>query len=134
MNADEPAEDLDDPCRTDTPGHVDGETLAGVLIHDRQALQLLAVRTGIEHEVVGPNVPYPGGRQRARPSAGYTPAGPFTRHLKAGLPPDPMGSIGAHELPATLEEHLYASIPVAWILSRQLAHCGQHRRVTLDQS
>jgi hypothetical protein len=78
MNADEPAEDLDDPCRANAPSHVDGETFAGVFIHDRQALQLLAVRACIEHEVVGPNVSKPvggNGRGRALDTPPVCPAG-----------------------------------------------------------
>jgi hypothetical protein len=47
---------VDDAPGTDAPGDVNGQTFAGVLVHDGQALELLAVGAAVEDEVVGPHV------------------------------------------------------------------------------
>lgn len=56
MRAHKLREQLDDSRRTNAPGNIDRQTLAGVLVDDREALQLLAVGAGVVHEVIGPDV------------------------------------------------------------------------------
>ena len=45
---DQTRQHLDDPIRSDTAGHIDGQALAGKFIDDSQALDLLARGAGIE--------------------------------------------------------------------------------------
>jgi hypothetical protein len=78
-------QDFDDTGRTDRPGHVDGQTLADELDDDRQALQLLAVRTGVEYEVVGLDMEGRPRWQRMRPGAGDPLSAPHRRQLKLRL-------------------------------------------------
>lgn len=66
MNADEPREHLDHAARADAAGNIDGQALAGVLIDPREALQLLAVGTGVEDKVIGPDLVRAAGSQRPR--------------------------------------------------------------------
>src|SRR5687768_16027376 len=42
---------LDDAARADPASHVDRQTFARPFVDDRQALERLAIRTGIEHKV-----------------------------------------------------------------------------------
>ena len=55
VHADEPRQHLDHALGADRAGHVDGQTLPGELVDDRQAFELLAVGAGVEDEVVGPD-------------------------------------------------------------------------------
>ena len=45
------------------PGDIDRKALPCIFVDDRQALQLLTVGAGVEHEVVGPDSIGTGGRQ-----------------------------------------------------------------------
>jgi len=63
----EAREHFDHTGRADRAGDVDRECLAGELIDHGQALDLLAVGAGVEHEVVGPDVVGPCRRQGPRP-------------------------------------------------------------------
>ena len=56
VNADKLREHLDDPAGADAAGDIDRQALPRELIDHRQALQLLAVGAGVEHEVVGPDL------------------------------------------------------------------------------
>ena len=64
---DEPGQNLDHTARANGTGHVNRQALAGELIDHRQALDLLAARAGVEHEVVGPDVIGAERGQRPRP-------------------------------------------------------------------
>ena len=81
MNADQFGEHLDDAPRSDAARHIDGETLPSVLIDHRQALQLLAVGTGVKDEVVRPDPVLGRGRYRPRPRTGNASSRPSLRHL-----------------------------------------------------
>lgn len=51
VQADRAREHLDHPPGADGPGYVDGQALAGALVHNSQALDLLAAGRGVEDEV-----------------------------------------------------------------------------------
>jgi hypothetical protein len=68
METDEPREDVDDASGADAAGDVDGEAFPRPLVHDGEALQLLAIGAGVEDEVVGPDVVSPTRRQWPRPA------------------------------------------------------------------
>jgi len=53
VNNDQATEHLDDAAGTDAALHVDLQTLARLLVDDSQAFELLAVRAGVEHEIIG---------------------------------------------------------------------------------
>ena len=56
MQADQPAEHLDDAGAADRASDVDRQAFTRVLVNDSQALELLAVGTSVKDEVVGPDV------------------------------------------------------------------------------
>ena len=66
-DTDQRLQDLDHTMRADATGNVDRQTLAGELVDHGEALELLTVGAGVEHEVVGPDVI--GYRRRQRPWA-----------------------------------------------------------------
>lgn len=55
VQADKPAQDLDDALRSDATGDVDSQAFSGILVDDRQASELLAVGTTVEDEIVDPD-------------------------------------------------------------------------------
>jgi hypothetical protein len=57
--------------------------------------------------------------QRPRPTGGDPPPRPLSRHLQATLAPQPVSSIGAHPVSATLQEDLDAPITVSRVLASQ---------------
>ena len=67
MLADQLRQHLNDPAGADAAGNVDRERRRGMLVDDRQALQLLAVGAGVVHEVVRPNMVLRSRRLRSRP-------------------------------------------------------------------
>ena len=73
-------------ARTDGAGHVDRQALVGELVDDRQALDLLAVGAGVEHEVVGPDVIGGPWWQGSRP------AGAMRRRGRRGAAAVPLGA------------------------------------------
>src|SRR5690606_18609339 len=92
--------DLDDSTGANAAGHVDRQTFACVLIDHGQALQLLPIGAGVEHEIVGPHLIGAERRDGPRPARRNTSPWPFFRYLKAVLPPNPMGSIRTHRVAA----------------------------------
>src|SRR5213592_5314142 len=64
--ADQAGEHLDHARRADAAIDIDGQTLLGELVRHRQTLELLAIGTMVEHEIVGPDLVRPAGRLRAR--------------------------------------------------------------------
>ncbi len=87
MNADQLGQDFDDASRANRSSYIDRQAFTRVLVDHRQTLQLLAVGTCIEDEVVRPDVPCR--RRRLRPGAAHrhTPAWSLARHLQAGKTP-----------------------------------------------
>jgi hypothetical protein len=59
MNADQLGQDFDHAPRSNRSGPVNRQAFTRVLIDHRQTLQLLAVGTRIEYEVIRPDVPCP---------------------------------------------------------------------------
>jgi hypothetical protein len=109
------------------PADIDRKALACIFVDDRQALQLLTVGAGVEQEVVGPDLIGTGGRQWPRPSVCNTLPRPLFRHLEASVPSNPVNPIGAHDLAASLQEHLDPSVTVPRVLSCELVHRLNHR-------
>src|SRR5258708_26741799 len=64
---DQARQHLDHPGGADGAGDIDRQALAGELIDDRQTLDLLAARAGVEYKVVGPDVVGTECRQRTWP-------------------------------------------------------------------
>src|SRR5437763_8819871 len=95
-------------------------TLPGVLIDHRQALQLLAIGTGVEQEVVCPDLVRFRRRQRPWTSGCYAPPWPLSRYLQAVQPPQAMGPIGTHHVSTPRQEHLDAPIAIARIVGGEL--------------
>src|SRR5690606_21037786 len=118
MRAHELRENLDDATGADASSHVDRQAFTRVLIDDRQALELLAVGAGVEHEVISPDLIGTERRNRPRPARSNAPPRPLLRHLKAVLPPDPVRAIRAHRMSSAGQEHLDATIAIAWVLRR----------------
>jgi len=48
-------------------------------------------------------------------------------------PPQAMGSIGTHRVASTCQEHLDTPITIARVLSGELVHHRDHRRIALHQ-
>jgi hypothetical protein len=115
----------------DAAGDVDGERLAGPLVDDGEALQLLTGSAGVEDEVVGPDVVARRGRQGAGPARGNAAPRPPAWNLEAGCPPAPVGAVDAHPEPLPAEEDPDAAVAVAWVHRRELAHPLEHGRVGL---
>lgn len=120
---------LDDAARTDRARHVDRQTLAGELVDDRQTFQLLAVRAGVEDEVVSPDVIGRPGWQGARPRARDPLPAPFRGQLQLCLTPQPLGAARTHRVSLAAKKHPDASIAVARVLPRQSLHRLDCRRV-----
>jgi hypothetical protein len=96
MMADETRQHIDDATRADAAGDVDGEAFPRPLVHDGEALQLLAIGACIEDEVVGPNMVSTTRRKRPRPTHRHSSPTSPSRDLKPGRAPQPVGAPGAH--------------------------------------
>jgi hypothetical protein len=134
MNADQFAQNVDDSSGANASGYVDRQALARELIHDRQALELLPIGTGIEHEVIGPHLAHGHCRQWPWAASRHTAPGPFPRHLQLMQAPKAMGPIRAHGMSTPSQEDLDAPISVPRILRRELVHHGCHRPAYWSQS
>lgn len=112
MKTDQLREHFDDPTRADRARHIDRQAFAREFIDDRQALQLLTIGTGVEDEVVSPNLP--GCKRRLRPGARQRNAFPRTspRHLESALLPRPPRAIDAHSMALTFEKDVDATIAI----------------------
>jgi hypothetical protein len=97
--ADRPAQRFDDPCGANGAGYVDSEALPGVLVDDRQALQLLTIGTGAEDEVTGLGLVAHAGRQWPGTRSGHTLPRPLAGHLKPGFVQEPMAATSAVSAP-----------------------------------
>src|SRR5690606_33183403 len=82
VDGDQLGEHIDNTRRADTPGDVDRERLARVLVDHRQALELLAVRARVEDEVVRPDLIRRRWRDWLRPSGSSTPSRALPRLLE----------------------------------------------------
>src|SRR5688500_13198836 len=106
MDAHELCEYLDHAARTNTTGDIDCQALPRVLIDHRQTLQLLAVRTGIEHKVIGPDGIGSARCQGAGPTVGDSSPWSLSRHLQASFLPESKRAVGAHHVSAAREKDL----------------------------
>src|SRR5258706_1234298 len=93
MNADQLAQHLDHASRADAARHIDRQALVCELIDYRQSLQLLAIGTGIEHEVIGPHLAHGRCGQRPWAASRYASPWPFSRHLQPMQTPEAVGSV-----------------------------------------
>jgi hypothetical protein len=93
MDADQLRQHLDYPSGADATRDIDRQTLAAEFVEYCQALELLAVGTGVKHEVVGSDMADLSRWQWPGPARGNPPSGTPARHLQAGLAPQPMGPI-----------------------------------------
>lgn len=116
METDQAGEYSDDAPRADRAGDVDRQTLMREFVDDRQAFDLLPVGTGIEDEIVGPDVMGGAWRQRAGSRGGDAPARSFPRQLQPSLAPQAFGARGAHGQALTPEKDPDPTITVARIL------------------
>jgi len=98
--ADQPRQHHDDAARAQPAVDLDRQPLLGPLVGDGQALELLAVCTPVEHEVVRPHLVGAGRRLPPRPARRDALARPPTRHLQAGPPPQSPGPASAHAVAA----------------------------------
>ena len=101
VRADEPGEQLYDSCRSNATAEIDRQALARVFVNDCETLQLLTVGAGVVDEIIGPDLIGTERLQWSRPARRNAPARPFSRHLQAILPPDPMRTIWAHRVAST---------------------------------
>ena len=96
MDAHQAAEDFDDAPGTDAAGHVDGQALVGELVDYGEALELLAIGAGVEHEVVGPDAVGRAGRKWSRAAGRHASPGTFPRQAEPRLPPEPARTVDTH--------------------------------------
>lgn len=134
MLADQPAQHIDDPCGADRAGHVDGQVLAGVFVDDRQAFELLGVGTGIEDEIIGPDLVARAGCQWLGKRSSHALPRPLAGHLEAGLAPEPMAALDAHQMTFSGKEYSNAPVSVARVLGSQLAHSRNGWVISLLQN
>lgn len=114
-------------------GHVDGQALACVLVDHGQAFQLLAISTCVIDEIVGPDLIDSARPQRLRVARRDALAQALLWHLQPVLVPDPMRAIGTRRVATPTEKDLHAAVAVARILSSDLAHRCDHRRIPCSQ-
>ena len=134
MLVDQPAQHIDDPCGADRAGHVDGQALAGVFVDDRPAFELRALGTGIEDEIIGPDLVAHAGCQWLGTRNSHALPRPLAGHLEAGLVPEPVAAHDAHWMTFSGKEYSNAPVAVARVLDGQLAHDSDGRGNSLLQN
>ena len=92
VEADQAREYVNHAPRADRPSNVDSQALMGEFVDDRQAFNLLPVGTGIEDEIVGPDMIGGAWRQRAGSRGGDASARSFPRQLQPSLAPQAFGA------------------------------------------
>jgi len=117
----------------DAARHVDGQTLSGELVDDRQAFQRLAIRARIEDEVVRPHVVGGQAGSGTRPTRRHAAARASAWHLEAGLPPEPVGPVDSQHMAGALQEDPMRRYPLPRILPGQVTHRLERRRVAHRQ-
>ena len=132
--ADQSAQHFDDSRGANGASHIDGQALPGVLVDDRQTLELLAVGAGVEHKVIGPHLVTHAGCQWPGARSGHALPRPLTGHLEAGLAPEPVAALDAHRMTFSGQEYPNAPVAVARILGGQLAHGGNGWGISLLQN
>ena len=90
---------------------------------------MVAMGTGVEDEVVGPDEVRTERRQGSWPTAGNAPSRPATRELQPGLAPQPMRAMPTELVPLALQEDADPPVAVARILRREQLHRVEHRLV-----
>src|ERR1700741_3609360 len=122
-DTDQPRQHLDHARRADAAVVLDRQSLLCELVRDRQALELLAVGTVIEHKVIGPNLVRTAWCLRSGASGRrQAPSRSLARHLQARKLPQPMRSAGAHAMTVAPEKDADAPIAAERILLRPLLH------------
>ena len=134
MPADQTAQHFDDPHGANGAGHIDGQALPGVLVDDRQALEFLAVGTGVEDEIIGPDLVAHAGCQWPGTSSRHALHRPLAGHLEAGHTPEPVAALDAHRMTFSGKEYLDAPVAVARVLGSQLAHSCNGWGISLLQN
>lgn len=122
MLAEQSAQHVDDPRRSNRAGYIDREALPGVLVDDRQALEFLTIGTGVEDEIIGPDLVADAGRQWPGARSRYVLPRPLAGHLEVGLAPEPMAALGAHRMAFSGHEDPNAPVAVTRIPGGQLTH------------
>jgi len=128
---DEPGEDLDDATRADQAGNVDRQALPGEFVDDGEAFELLAVGTGIEHEIVGPDMVGSCRRQRPRAGCRYRSGRTPALKLQPGVTPQSVRPVAAHGVSFASQKHSNPPVSLARVLCRQPLHRRHGRGIPL---
>ena len=91
MNADQSGYHVDHAARANRAGYVDRQALMSELVDHGKSFDLLAVGTGIEDEVIGPDMIGGPWRHRPGPGSSYAATGATARQLQPRLAPQPLG-------------------------------------------
>ncbi len=87
MQAHQTAKHVDHAVGPNAYGHVNGDALPGVFVHDGQTFKCLTVGAGVVHEVVTPNALSAVRKTRATLGASHAESFAFCRHLQTSLTP-----------------------------------------------
>ncbi len=99
------------------------------LIDHPQSLELLPVRTAIEHEVVRINMVRVAGGKGSRSSRCISSSRPEAGHVYHCLLSEQIRPVGAHRKPRRSKKHLDPAVSESGILCCQLAHRRKIRRI-----
>ena len=127
--AHQPGKHLDHAPRSDTTVDFDRQAFLRELVRHRQALELAAVRTSIEHEVESPYLVRPDRRLWSWSRARNTLSWALARHLEFCHTPQPMRPARAQREAVATQKNAHAPVAKARILRRKLRHPCDHRRV-----
>ena len=122
MQADELGQHLDHTLGTDRARHIDDQALAGGLVDDRQALDLLAFSGGVENEVLSPDRVGLEGREGTGPAGSNAPAWPLLGQQQARLAPQAVRARPTQLKALAPQEDADAAVAVARVLRRQRLH------------
>lgn len=106
---------------------VDGQTLAGVLVHRLWVFDLLAIGLGVEGEVVGPHRVGLERRVDERARRGNALARPVPGNQQARPAPRSMNARPAQFEALAAQEHANAPVALEQILVRHRLHHCEHR-------
>src|SRR5258708_323719 len=127
--ADQRRQHFDDTARAQSAVDLDRQPLLGPLVGDGQALELLAIGTPVEDEVIRPHLVDASWRLRPRPTAADALARPPARNLQARPPPQSAGPSPAHSVALALQEDADAPVAEARVLRTHRRHTRQHRPI-----
>ena len=124
----------EDIIRAPPSGHLNGQTLPRVLIHDREQLDRPTILRPQRHDVVGPHM-IRLLRSQADTGAIRQPEAPAwrlaLRHLESFPPPDPFHAFVIHAPAVVVQQGGDSSIPVSPILARQLDDRRRQRELII---